>query len=52
MNRFFHVYATNVTVTTCVTTFLAYFIMLSPMWQFSIGLYYIFHQKNLIEYQI
>jgi heme/copper-type cytochrome/quinol oxidase subunit 1 len=30
LNRFFHVYAINVTVTTCVTTFLAYFTMLSP----------------------
>jgi heme/copper-type cytochrome/quinol oxidase subunit 1 len=30
LNRFFHVYAINVIVTTCVTIFLAYFIMLSP----------------------
>jgi hypothetical protein len=28
LNRFFHVYAINVNVTTCVTTFLAYFTML------------------------
>jgi hypothetical protein len=36
LNRFFHVYGINVTVTTCVTTFLEYFIMFSP------------HKKNLI----
>ncbi len=30
LNRFFHVYAINVIVITCVTTFLAYFTMLSP----------------------
>ncbi len=30
LNRFFHVYVVNVTMTTCVTTFLAYFTMLSP----------------------
>jgi hypothetical protein len=31
LNRFFHVYAVNVTVVACVTIFLAYFIMLSPL---------------------
>jgi hypothetical protein len=30
LNKFYHVYAINVTMTTCVTTFLAYFTMLSP----------------------
>ncbi len=30
LNRFFHVYALNVTMIACVTTFLAYFTMLSP----------------------
>ncbi len=30
LNRFFHVYAINVIVIACVTTFLAYFTMLSP----------------------
>jgi hypothetical protein len=32
LNRFFHVYAINMIVTTCVTNFLAYFTMLSPIW--------------------
>jgi hypothetical protein len=52
LNRFFHVYATNVIVTTCVTTFLAYFTMLSPMWQFSISLYCNFHTIFKTKYQI
>ncbi len=30
LNRFFHIYAINVTVTTCAIIFLAYFTMLSP----------------------
>jgi hypothetical protein len=30
LNRFFHVYALNVTLIACVTTFLPYFTMLSP----------------------
>jgi hypothetical protein len=30
LDRFFHVYAMNVTMTTCVITSLAYFTMLSP----------------------
>jgi len=31
LDRFFHVYAINVIVTTCWTIFLAYFTMLSPI---------------------
>jgi len=31
LNRFFHVYTINVIVIACVTTFLAYFTMLSPL---------------------
>jgi hypothetical protein len=30
LDRFFHVYAINVTVIACVNTFLAYFTMFSP----------------------
>ncbi len=30
LNRLFHVYVLNVTMTACVTTFLPYFIVLSP----------------------
>jgi hypothetical protein len=32
LNSSFHVYAINMTMIACVTTFLAYFTMLSPIW--------------------
>ncbi len=32
LNSFFHVYAVNMIMTACVTTFLAHFTMFSPIW--------------------
>jgi len=32
LNSFFHVYTINMTITACVTTFLADFTMFSPIW--------------------